>query len=170
MGGGDVREFVLERRKRRGLGHLDAERIIARTRQRGTRKLYRSGGAHSTCLPSDEPCAKSHFTFGTLPMRVFTGGHAWFNQDVAHMAGHHEPRFEPVTVHFTFQFGDTKEYPHGKRQRAREAALWSVDPPEYFTEGVYVHVVGGLYTDAQAAPQQQRHHHARARERHHHGA
>ena len=48
-------------------------------------------------------------------------------------------------VHFTFQFGDTKEYPHGKRQRAREAALWAVDPPEYFTEGVFVALKGATY-------------------------
>ena len=55
----------------------------------------------------------------------------------------------PVTVHFTFQFGDTNDYPHGKRQRAREAALWAVDPPEYFTEGVFVALVGPTYTPAQ---------------------
>ena len=46
------------------------------------------------------------------------------------MEGHELPQNEPITVHFTFQFGDTKDYPHGKRQRAREAALWAVDPPE----------------------------------------
>ena len=36
--------------------------------------------------------------------------------------------------HVISQFGDTGDHPHGKRQRAREAALWAVDPPEYFTE------------------------------------
>ena len=46
------------------------------------------------------------------------------------MEGHELPQNEPITVHFTFQFGDTKDDPHGKRQRAREAALWAVDPPE----------------------------------------
>ena len=40
------------------------------------------------------------------------------------------------------QFGDTGEYPHGKRQRAREAALWAIDPPEYFTEGLFVALEG----------------------------
>ena len=74
-----------------------------------------------------------------------------FNQGVQEMPGHNEPRHEPVTVHFTFQFGDTSDYPHGKRQRAREAALWSVDPPEYFTEGVFVRLVGPLYTPEQVA-------------------
>ena len=39
------------------------------------------------------------------------------------MAGHELPQHMPVNVHFTFQFGDTRVYPHGKRQRAREAAL-----------------------------------------------
>ena len=48
-------------------------------------------------------------------------------------------------MHFTFQFGDTGEYPHGKRQRAREAALWAVDPPEYFTEGLFVAIDGATY-------------------------
>jgi hypothetical protein len=67
------------------------------------------------------------------------------------MEGHELPQHEPVTVHFTYQFGDTNAYPHGKRQRAREAALWAVDPPEYFTEGVYVAIVGPSYTAEQQA-------------------
>ena len=65
------------------------------------------------------------------------------------MPGYEQPKNAPVSVHFTFQFGDTQEYPHGKRQRAREAALWAVDPPEYFTEGIFVRLVGPLYTLAQ---------------------
>ena len=85
-------------------------------------------------------------SLGTLPMRGFTNGHTWFNQDVAHMPGAERPEHAPVTVHFTFQFGDTGDYPHGKRQRAREAALWAVDPPEYFTEGVFVALVGDTYS------------------------
>ena len=91
------------------------------------------------------------FTFGTLPIRPFASGHTWFNQNVQQMAGHELPQHEPVTVHFTFQFGDTQQYPHGKRQRAREAALWAVDPPEYFTEGIYVALVGPTYTAEQQA-------------------
>ena len=39
--------------------------------------------------------------------------------------------------------------PHGKRQRAREAGLWAVDPPSYFTEGTFVRLVGPLYTAEQ---------------------
>ena len=63
-------------------------------------------------------------------------------------SGHELPQNEPITVHFTFQFGDTGEYPHGKRQRAREAALWAVDPPSYFTEGIFVAIVGPTTTEA----------------------
>ena len=96
---------------------------------------------HAPCLPSEQ-CAPVKFTYATLPMRPFTGGHTWFNQNVQEMEGHTEPQNEPITVHFTFQFGDTGDYPHGKRQRAREAALWAVDPPEYFTEGIFVSIVG----------------------------
>ena len=59
--------------------------------------------------------------------------------------GHTLPQFEPITVHFTFQFGDTGSYPHGKRQRAREAALWAVDPPSYFDEGIFVALDGPTY-------------------------
>ena len=49
------------------------------------------------------------------------------------------------------QFGDTKAYPHGKRQRAREAALWAVDPPEYFNDGLFVALEGPAYTEADKA-------------------
>eukprot|EP00965_Chrysotila_dentata_P122580 4051297-Pleurochrysis_carterae.AAC.3 len=108
------------------------------------RMVFRSSRALPPCLPNVE-CRPVHFTFGTLPMRPFTGGHTWFNQNVQHMEGHERPEFEPVTVHFTFQFGDTGDYPHGKRQRAREAALWAVDPPEYFTEGIFVAIDGPTY-------------------------
>ena len=60
-------------------------------------------------------------------------------------------RARPLTVHFTFQYSDTPDFPHGKRQRAREAALWAVDPPEYFTEGIFVALKGPTYTAAQQA-------------------
>ena len=99
---------------------------------------------------------EGRFTFGTLPIRPFASGHTWFNQGVQEMKGHELPQHEPVTVHFTYQFGDTNTYPHGKRQRAREAALWAVDPPEYFTEGVYVAIVGPTYTAEQQAAVYQR--------------
>ena len=78
------------------------------------------------------PCAQ--------PIRPFAGGHTWFNQNVQDMPGHELPQNEPITVHFTFQFGDTKEYPYGKRQRMREARVWQVDPPSYFNDGKYLAV------------------------------
>ena len=108
------------------------------------RQVLRTSRNHEPCLPG-AGCEPMSFTYGTLPIRPFTGGHTWFNQNVQEMPGHELPQHEPITVHFTFQFGDTKEYPHGKRQRAREAALWAVDPPEYFTEGVFVALKGPSY-------------------------
>ena len=110
------------------------------------RAVHMTHSTHAPCLPLQD-CEPVKFTFGTLPMRPFTGGHTWFNQNVQDMPGHHLPQNEPITVHFTFQFGDTGDYPHGKRQRAREAALWAVDPPEYFSEGIFVSLVGPTTDD-----------------------
>ena len=42
---------------------------------------------------------------------------------------------KPYVVHQTFQFGGSK----GKRHRLREALLW-YDKPEYYSEGLFVHV------------------------------
>ena len=56
-----------------------------------------------------------------------------------------------LTVHFTFQYSDTPDFPHGKRQRAREAALWTADPDSYYTEGRFLKLVGPLYTAKQRA-------------------
>jgi len=102
------------------------------------RPVRLSEAAFLPCLPSQRCEERVRFSLSTLPMRAFTNGHSGFNQDAQHAPGAELPSGAPVTVHFTFQFGDTNEYPHGKRQRAREAALWAVDPPAYFTEGVYV--------------------------------
>ena len=132
-----------------GLLRPDVLRRIAPT-TRGV-SISKAGFASATpCLP-EARCAPARFTVGTLPLRAFTGGHTFFMQRVANFEGHALPRAQPLTVHFTFQYSDTPDYPHGKRQRAREAALWSVDPPEYFTEGVFVRVLGDLYTPAQRA-------------------
>jgi len=141
LGGAELRGWLTQR-NRSSLWPL-AERD-------GVRRVYRSHQPLPPCLPSTR-CEGARFTFGTLPMRPFTGGHTWFNQNVQQMAGSELPQFEPITVHFTFQFGDTGSYPHGKRQRAREAALWAVDPPDYFTEGIFVALKGPTYTAAQQA-------------------
>ena len=34
--------------------------------------------------------------------------------------GHQRPQTSVLTVHFTFQYSDTPDFPHGKRQRARD--------------------------------------------------
>lgn len=99
------------------------------------------------CLPS-ERCAPQRFSLATLPLRVFTGGHTYFMQRLHNAPGHDLPRLSPLTVHFTFQYSDTPDYPHGKRQRAREAALWAVDPPDYYSKGTFLRLVGPLYSQA----------------------
>ena len=100
------------------------------------------------CLP-EAHCPTARFTLGTLPLRAFTGGHTYFMQRVQNFDGHRLARFTPLTVHFTFQYSDTPDFPHGKRQRAREAGVWAVDPPSYHTEGRFIRLIGPLYTAAQ---------------------
>ena len=70
-------------------------------------------------------------------------------QRVQNFEGHARPRTAPLTVHFTFQYSDTPDFPHGKRQRAREAALWTADPTNYYSEGRFVRLIGPLYSAAQ---------------------
>ena len=96
-------------------------------------------------------CSPHRFTMGTLPLRAFTGGHTYFMQRVQNFEGHGRPQTEALTVHFTFQYSDTPDFPHGKRQRAREAGLWTEDPPEYYSQGRFVRLVGALYTAKQRA-------------------
>ena len=130
-----------------GLLRPDVLRRIAPT-TRGV-SISKAGFASATpCLP-EARCAPARFTVGTLPLRAFTGGHTFFMQRVANFEGHALPRAQPLTVHFTFQYSDTPDYPHGKRQRAREAGLWAADPPSYFSEGRFVRIVGPLFSAAQ---------------------
>ena len=72
-------------------------------------------------------------------------------QHVYNFDGHARPQTSVLTVHFTFQYSDTPDFPHGKRQRAREAALWTADPDAYYSEGRFVRLVGPLYSAAQRA-------------------
>ena len=114
------------------------------------------GKPPTPCLP-EAGCGAARFTLGTLPLRVFTSGHGFFMQHVQGFDGHAQhlgagparPAASVATVHFTFQYSDTPDFPHGKRQRAREAALWTADPASYYTEGRFVKLVGPLYTAAQ---------------------
>lgn len=69
-----------------------------------SRRVYRSSRTEKPCLP-DEECAPVGFTFATLPVRPFSSGHMWFNQQVTQMEGHELPENQPVNVHFTFQVG-----------------------------------------------------------------
>ena len=94
-------------------------------------------------------CSPTRFTLGTLPLRAFTGGHTYFMQRVQNFESHALPRASALTVHFTFQYSDTPDYPHGKRQRAREAGLWVADPPAYYTSGRFVRLVGPLFSTQQ---------------------
>ena len=124
-----------------------------------TRGVYISDAGFASaapCLPARR-CAPARFTLGTLPMRVFTGGHVYFMQRLQNADGHARPDAEALTVHFTFQYSDFPDFPHGKRQRAREAGLWIADPPEYFTRGRFVRLVGPLWTAAQRAAIERRH-------------
>ena len=46
--------------------------------------------------------------------------------------GHEHPR--------SGRYGDSSKFAYGKRQRMREARVWWVDPPSYFSEGRYLAV------------------------------
>ena len=76
-------------------------------------------------------CAAVRFSLGTLPPRAFPNGHIWFFQRSETMEGHALPRHAVQALHLTYSFGDTADYPYGKRQRAREAGLWSQDSDRY---------------------------------------
>ena len=63
---------------------------IAVADAQGVRRVYQCDSLLQPCLPGGS-CAPTKFTFGTLPIRPFTGGHTWFNQNVQSMAGHEQP-------------------------------------------------------------------------------
>jgi hypothetical protein len=107
-----------------------------------------------TC--SDAKCSapKLPLTIATFPYLQFASGHTYFTQSVQDRLG-----FTPVSVHTTFQFGDTPEFTWGKRNRLRERKLWVVDSDAYYArrgpglhpkeveyEG-YVQLVGPLVDD-----------------------
>ena len=68
------------------------------------------------------------FTVATFPFLHFASGHTYFTQSLQDRLG-----FAPVSVHTTFQFGDTPEFTWGKRNRLREKLLWLVDDDTYYT-------------------------------------
>ena len=66
-------------------------------------------------------------TIATLPYLHFASGHTYFTQSLQDRRG-----FTPISVHTTFQFGDTPEFTWGKRNRLREKRLWLVDDDSYY--------------------------------------
>ena len=66
-------------------------------------------------------------TITTFPYLHFASGHTYFTQSLQDRLG-----FIPVSVHTTFQFGDTPEFTWGKRNRLREKRLWLVDDDSYY--------------------------------------
>ena len=71
-----------------------------------------------------------------LPLKYFANGHSFFVQRM-----YEKPQAPPpFVVHMTYQYGDSSKFPYGKRQRMREARVWQVDPPDYFTGGKYLAV------------------------------
>ena len=133
-----------------------------------TRDVFRSGLAFATSapcadgtgLPDGAACKQSaaHFTIGTLPAARFASGHLWYAQSgwaddgvAAPAAGERGAQ----AVHLTFGFGDGADYPHGKRQRAREAGLWLADDEIYYGHGgggeLFVTLSGRGYEETERA-------------------
>ena len=69
--------------------HLAFAASMAVADAQGVRRVYQCDSLLQPCLPGGS-CAPTKFTFGTLPIRPFTGGHTWFNQNVQSMAGHEQ--------------------------------------------------------------------------------
>ena len=79
------------------------------------------------------------FTIGTLPASQFVSGHWWFAQAAwmdARSPTQQPSPMHPQALHLTFGFADRTDYPHGKRQRAREAGLWLADGDGYYGHGL----------------------------------
>jgi hypothetical protein len=80
-----------------------------------------------TCTDAECPATKLPLSIATFPYLQFASGHTYFTQSVQDRLG-----FTPVSVHTTFQFGDTPEFTWGKRNRLRERKLWMVDSDAYY--------------------------------------
>mgnify|MGYP003684246843 CR=1 FL=1 len=74
------------------------------------------------------PAERMPFTISTFPYLEFASGHTFFTQSLQERQG-----VPPISVHTTFQFGDTPEFTWGKRNRLREKKLWMVDSDSYFS-------------------------------------
>ena len=81
---------------------------------------------------------------GPLPSWLFVGGHVYFVQELMKHwdegpSGLHFDE-KPYALHMTYQYGDSGEYPWGKRQRLRSLGMWQFDPPSYYSEGKFITV------------------------------
>ena len=80
--------------------------------------------------------ANNTIRLGVLPVALFSNGHTFFVQE-HHV--HHPEDGEPYAVHMTYQYGDTREYAYGKRQRLRQHGLWYADDAtDYWTSQKYL--------------------------------
>lgn len=122
----------------RAAGHPDPASVIKAARsEHSVRGLFRS------TRPLAFEGGEETFTLSTFSITEFSNGHTHFVQRLHEAAG-----LTPFSVHTTHQFADTHEYPLGKRQRLREAGLWTVDGPEYYSQGNFLAVHGPLVAPA----------------------
>jgi arabinosyltransferase len=75
--------------------------------------------------------ANATVKLGVLPNWLFGNGHSYFVQ-------WHHKKFpedgEPFAVHTTYQYGDDGQYAWGKRERMRQAGIWTADEDEYYED------------------------------------
>ena len=79
---------------------------------------------------------------GPLPSWLFVGGHVFFIQELTKHwdegpSGLHFDE-KPYALHMTYQYGDSGEYPWGKRQRLRSLGMWHHDPLSYYENGNFL--------------------------------
>ena len=80
-----------------------------------------------------EPSSKVGVTIGTFPIAEVSNGHTFFVQKLHDIVG-----VPPVCVHTTYQYGDSPAYAYGKRERLRDAHLWTLDTPSSHWSGKFL--------------------------------
>lgn len=97
-----------------------------RNDQQSLNELVRRGAQPAKHDPATQlfPAFDGTLRLGLLPSHLFPSGHVYFIQRA--VAARRDP---PYAVHLTFQNCDQS----GKRHRMREAGLWRIDPPSYYT-------------------------------------
>ena len=80
------------------------------------------------------PNITSTLKVGVFPITEVAGGHTFFIQQLQTPSARW-----PMAVHATYQYGDTKDFPFGKRQRFRDWGMWLADEPsEMVGDGQYL--------------------------------